>query len=59
MFEVGIEVLFNSEGVVCGFCVVGCEAFSEDMGALVMFVFESALSEDLVDVFNLDDVRFV
>ena len=55
MFEVGIEVLFNREGFVSGLCVVGSEAFGEDVGALVMLVFEAALSEDLVNVMNLND----
>ena len=57
MSEISVEVFFNSERVMCfrGRRVVGCEAFSKDMGTLVMFVFESALSKDFVNVFNFDD----
>ena len=57
MSEISVEVFFNSERAMCfgGRRVVGCEAFSKDMGTLVMFVFESALSEDCVNVLHLNN----
>ena len=59
MFEISIEVGFHCEWFVSWLSVCGCEAFSEDVSALVMLVFESAFSEDLVNVMNLNDLSFV
>ena len=52
-------MLFNCERSVSGLCVVRCEAFCEDVSALVMLVFEATFPEDFVDVFNFYDLGFV
>ena len=59
MFEISIEVGFNSEWFVSWLSVIGCEAFSEDVSALVMLVFQAAPPQDLVNVMNLNDLSFV
>ena len=59
MFEISIEVGFHCEWFVSWLSVSGCEAFSEDVSALVMLVFESAFSQDLVNVLGFNDLSFV
>ena len=55
--KVSVEVHFNNARAVFigGWFVISCEAFSEYMCTLVMFVFEFALPQDCINIFNLDD----
>ena len=55
--KVSVEVHFNNARAVIigGWFVISCEAFSEYVCTLVMFMFEFALPEDCINIFNLDD----
>ena len=58
MFEVSIEVFFDDQRVMLfshrrG--ILSCEAFSESVSALVVFVFEAAFPEDFVNIPRVND----
>ena len=53
MPKVSIEVFFNSERVTPRRSVIGSKTFSKDMCTLVMFMFESTLPEDFVNISNV------